>query len=1749
MTQPPDPAERREPSRAPDGRPPRRGRGGPRDDTARRAPDGAGPESGSGRTRGASRNDREIPGGAQHGRGNGRNGNQRGGDDPQRDPSNPRHENRHGGGGQSGGQHGPGNDQSGGQHGGGDQSGGRHGGGGQRGGQRGRGNRSRGPRRHHTEQRPAFTPEQITARRAAVPPISYPEQLPVSARRDEIAAAIRDHQVVVVAGETGSGKTTQIPKICLELGRGVEGMIGHTQPRRIAARTVAERLCDEMGVDLGNQVGYQVRFTDQVGPTTLVKLMTDGILLAEIQRDPLLRRYDTIIIDEAHERSLNIDFLLGYLATLLPLRPDLKLVITSATIDSARFAAHFGRRDRSRRSGEPHDLGALIEPAPVVEVTGRTYPVEIRYRPLVPDTATDEVGAPLEDFDAAGNLHLEDSSRAEAVDQVTGILEACDELMAEGPGDILVFLSGEAEIRDTHVALADQLGERYVPPGRSRGNDASPAARLPGAVEVVPLYARLTSAEQHRVFEPHTTRRIVLATNVAETSLTVPGIRYVVDPGTARISRFSNKTKVQRLPIEPVSQASANQRAGRCGRVADGIAIRLYSRRDYQARPEYTEPEILRTSLASVILQMAALGLGDVSRFPFVDPPEGRSVRDGVQLLVEIGALEDPKRTRVRDEPAPDGSEGHAAGRDAVTRDARAGRDAVARDARAGRDEARTGAPQAGQHESRTGTGPDAVAGVPGRDTEPAPRGPFRSPGPRLTKIGRELARLPIDPRLGRMLLEAQKNGCAAEVLVIVAALSCQDVRERPVEKQQLADQFHRRFTDPTSDFLAYLNLWRYLRVQQRDLSGSAFRRLCRSEFLNYLRVREWQDVVGQLRQLAKPLGLSMRPIALPSSGEIDAAGRAGDAGATPAGGPGGASDTVAAAVKEVGSSRDTPSADALHKSLLVGLLSNLGNYDERKRDYAGARGTRFVVWPGSGLARRTPAWVMAAELVETSRLFARTVAKIEPEWVEPAAEHLLTRVYGDPYWSTKHGAAMVTEKVMLYGMTLVADRVVPLTRIGTAEARETARELFLSNALVDGDWRAHHGFVKANEQMVARAEEVAARARQYGLLADEDARAAFFAARVPESVTSARHFDSWWKRERRANPDLLTYTLDVLLPHGSGADEGDYPDTWTQGDLTLPLRYEFAPGRHADGVTCVVPVTVLGRLRPDGFDWMVPGMAAELAVATIKGLPKRVRRELVPAPDVAAQIVPLLPAWSDVAGSPDRRPDAPSYREAFTAAARQVRGVDIDAEAWADATLPEHLRMNFRVTSERGAVLSEGSDLPALQRELAPQTADAVRSAVRGAVALAMDEATARLGRGGHGGRGGRGGRGSAAGSDGGAAGAAQRDGGRGAGAGGRGAGAGGRGAGAGGRGGARAGIDGGAPAAGGAAPALTEQPGLTDWPDVPGGRIPVDLETVGPQGLVIRGYPALIEERGPKEPGKPARVTAALRVLADPTSQVTAHRLGVRRLVLDQVRLSAQRITTRWSGEQALALASSPYANTDALVADLQLAAVTSLTDAWCAAHVDGGPGAVRTREQFADLVAHVRAGHEEEVHRLAAAVTETLRAQLDLQRVIREATSMALIGVLTDVKDQAARLVFQGFLAATPAAQLVHLPRYLRAAQRRIERARANVHADEAAAWKVHEVEDDYLDAEDRYRRDLGLPEGTPGRAGAGPWGDPAAAVAPAVARLPHDASLAGRRRTLDDVRWLVEELRVSLFAQQLGTPVKVSEQRIRKLLTGG
>lgn len=1450
--------------------------------------------------------------------------------------------------------------------------------------------RNHGRRQHKNQAAPRpFTPEQLSQRAASVPTITYPAQLPVSARQEEIAAAILANQVVIVAGETGSGKTTQIPKICLDLGRGINAMIGHTQPRRIAARSVAERIAQELGTKVSKEsiVGYQVRFTDEVSEHTLIKLMTDGILLAEIQNDPLLRRYDTLIIDEAHERSLNIDFILGYLARLLPQRPDLKVIITSATIDSERFAAHFGVEGR---------------PAPIIEVSGRTYPVEIRYRPLDgvdPDPATSQT-----------NSASASASTDEPRDQVTGILDAVDELMALGPGDILVFLAGERDIRDTEAALIDHLGPRYA------ANESS--ARLPGSVEVIPLYSRLSAAAQHRVFEKHRLRRIVLATNVAETSLTVPSIRYVIDPGVARISRYSNKTKVQRLPIEPISQASANQRSGRCGRVADGVAIRLYSQTDYEGREPYTEPEILRTSLASVILQMAALRLGNVADFPFIDPPDRRAIADGVALLTEIGAISANSKS---------------------------------------------------MHE------------------------------PRLTAIGHQLARLPIDPRLGRMLLEANKRGCASEVMVIVSALSIQDVRERPLDAQEAADAMHRRLADPTSDFLTYLNFWRYLRTQSRDLSGSAFRRMCRHEYLHYLRIREWRDVYNQLAQLARPLGINAQNIELPTRASIRAASDRLVPGSHAAGM---ANADVADAVVALGQSADTPDADAIHQSLLVGLLSNLGNYDERRREYAGARATHFTIWPGSGLRRKQYDWVMAAELVETSRLFARTVARIQPQWVEQAAKHLVKVTYGEPYWSTKKGAAMVHQRVLLYGLTLVADRPVTLASVGTDAARQAAREMFIRSGLVEGGWHARHAFVERNRELLEDTAEVERRQRTHGILADDQALFDFYDERLPEKITSAAAFDNWWKHQRQDTPKLLDFTRELLLPEGDNLD--GYPDTWHQGDLTLALTYVFEPGRLDDGVSVQVPIEVLTRLRPEGFDWLVPGMRPQLCVATIRALPKRVRRQLVPAPDTGARIWELIcQLYPQAAGEASDggtasgtgtssapggvEPIPVSFQQAFTQAAQQLRQVEITDEDWdqAQENLPEHLRMGFSVLDARGNKLGRGRNLIVLQRQLAKQSEAAVRSAVRGALAAAMDEARSKKSakskraNGAHESRNGVHGAAGANGS---------------------------------------AGAHNGARANNSAANSfatitsqsltspLKEQTNLVDWPEVPQGIIPQQIESTGRAGLLVRGYPTLVAQPTSKA------FKADLKILADVNSQLAQHAEGVLALALARTPLETARVTSRWNAKRSLFMVSAPYKSTDTLVADLCLAAGRLLAQQW-GRETSHNLAELRDRKDFELFVAWLRDRLEDQVELIAAQVEAALEAKGQLDKAVGRNTSLALLDTLQEIREQAAALIAPRFIADADPAQLAHYARYLKSLAYRLEKAAASPSQDAALAYQVREIEGQVSDAVEHAK---GLPA------------NPA------------------RAAVLRQAQNMVWELRVSLFAQQLGTAHKVSAKRITRLL---
>jgi ATP-dependent helicase HrpA len=1240
--------------------------------------------------------------------------------------------------------------------------------------------------------------------------ITYPPDLPVSARREDLLRAITDNQVVIVAGATGSGKTTQLPKMLLELGY---ESIAHTQPRRIAARTIAERIAEELGTEVGGLVGYQVRFTDRVGAGTRIKLMTDGILLNAIHRDRDLRGYDAIIIDEAHERSLTVDFLLGYLTQLLERRPELKVIITSATIDPESFSKHFGG-------------------APIIEVSGRTFPVEIRYRPLVAEQDAESLdGEPGEPVDR---------------DYLQGITDALTELSRESDGDVLVFLSGENEIRDAEDAVRGRFGDDDT--------------------EVLPLYGRLSSADQHRVFDrtraPGVRRRVVLATNVAETSLTVPGIRYVIDAGTARISRYSVRSKIQRLPIEAISQASANQRSGRSGRTSDGIAIRLYSEEDFASRPEFTEPEILRTNLAAVILQMVSLGLGDIAAFPFLTPPDSRGIADGLALLSELGAL------------------------DASTR----------------------------------GT-------------------------PRITPIGTQLAQLPIDPRLARMVVESKKYGTTREVMVIVAALSIQDPRERPLERRAQADQAHARFVDPTSDFLTYLALWNYLEDQQRDSSGNQFRRILKSEYLNYLRVREWQDVVRQLTRLSSRLRLT------------------------------------------VGEPRVDP--EGIHRSLLAGLLSQLGLRDAAKKDYVGARQTRFVLFPGSALAKKQPAAVMSAELVETSRLFARMNAAIDPAWAEPIAGTLAKRSYSEPHWEKKQGAAVAYERVTLYGVPIVPRRRIQLSRIDQSHARE----LFIRHALVEGEWDAQPAFDRANRRLRRELAELEERTRRRDILYDDEAVFAFYDRRIPADVTSTRSFEGWWKTARETTPDLLTMTAETLAAAETvDVDEDAFPSAWQQGDQTLTLTYRFEPGADDDGVTVTVPLPLLSGLSADGFDWQVPGLRDELAIALIRSLPKAIRKNVVPAADWARRLL-AAPAEPGI-GLTDhlaRRITA----ETHTA----VASSDFDQDR-----VPPHLRMRFAAVDERGRTVASGRSLRTLQAGLAPVARES----------LARSVETPRN---------------------------------------------------------------------------TLERSGITEWDF--GDLDPYRDSSHGRN--TIRAYPALVDEGG----------SVAIRLMGTPDDQAAAHPAGVRRLLLLAVPSPTVYVQEHLTNPEKLALASSPYRSTAALFEDCRLACV----DAVIAGR------SIRSRTEFEAARDEVSASIVDDMFRTVSLVARILGRAREVDRAIKAATSVHLIGALTDARRQLDTLVHPGFVSATGLDRLARLPIYLDGLLHRLDRLPENPGRDRV--W-LSEVE---LATARFFAAGGALP-------------------------LPADAPA-----PLTRARWMLEELRLSLFAQHLPTAEPVSVQRITKVLASG
>lgn len=1285
------------------------------------------------------------------------------------------------------------------------------------------------------------------------PLIEFPPELPISAHVDEITRLLADHQVIVVAGETGSGKSTQLPKIAMAAGR---TSIAHTQPRRIAARTIAERVADELGESVGATVGYKVRFTDVVSADTRLTVMTDGILLNAIHRDRTLAAWDTIIIDEAHERSLNIDFLLGFLARLLPQRPELRVIITSATIDPESFSQHFGG-------------------APVVLVSGRTYPVDVRYRPLVPDA--DEA-----DGDA---VEAEAEREVDAGLLVDGIGDAVAELCREPDGDILVFVSGEADIRDAQTAIEGRVA----------------AGRLPANLDVLPLFGRLSNAEQHRVFEPGGRagrRRVVIATNIAETSITVPGIRYVVDTGLARISRYSTRSKVQRLPIEAISQASANQRSGRCGRTSDGIAIRLYAEEDYLARAEYTDPEIQRTNLASVILQMASLKLGDVAEFPFLTPPDTRGIKDGVDLLRELGAL------------AADGS---------------------------------------------------------------------------ITRVGRDLARLPIEPRFGRMILASRDESTTREVIAIVAGLTLQDVRERPTERREAADQKHARFTDPSSDFLSIVNLWNYLEERRDALSGSAFRRLCRDEFLNYLRVREWRDLYVQLTRMAKSLRLT------------------------------------------VGEPAVNP--DGIHRAILTGLLSHMGLRDERSKnpkrpEYRGARGVKFSIFPGSGLAKHPPEALMAAELVETSRLYARTVASIELEWAEKVAGDRAVRSISEPHWDRRQGAAIAYERVTVYGLTVVERRPVQFARFDAGHARA----LFIKHALVEGEWDSPQAFDRDNRRLRKRLAEVEEATRRRDILRDDDAVYEFYAARVPDDVVSTRSFEGWWRRARRETPDLLTMTEADLLGDAPTHDQAEFPREWHSDGQKLALSYRFEPGASDDGVTVTVPLALLPRFDEEAFEDSIPGFRLDLITALIKSLPKAIRKNVVPAADNAREFLGRLDA--------DRDQTVPPLSERLAAliAAKthlQVTAADFDWER-----VPAHLRPNFRVVDDRGKTLGTSKDLRALQTRFADQAAQAVARMASEASGLVGAGAKART-------RPGRPGPGGA-----------------------------------------------GSPPPADDAPPIAARTGVTTW-DVD--EMPREF-VVRRGGLSVTAYPAY----------EATKQGVAVRICASRAEQETVHREGVRALVAASSPSPASYIRDHLSQPERLALTSAPYPSL-AVVVDDVLRAVAGDVIAGIAPDE-----LLWTRAEFENAAALFAQGVIDKSYELVALVARIMRGVRDVDVAISSVASPSFFGPLADVREQVGALVYPGFVAATGAAQLRRIPVYLAAAAQRVQKLVDDPHRDRQGSAEVEAAVAAY-------------------RAAGG--------VRPAPASQPRD---------LTAVRWMLEELRVSVFAQKLGTSGPVSLVRIQKAL---
>ncbi|MGN0094986.1 MAG: ATP-dependent RNA helicase HrpA [Corynebacterium sp.] len=1300
--------------------------------------------------------------------------------------------------------------------------------------------------------------------------LSFPESLPVSARRDEIMAAIRDNQVVIVAGETGSGKTTQLPKMCLELGRGADKRIGHTQPRRIAARSVADRIADELGEkagEPGSRVGYKIRFDDHVNRSTAVKLMTDGILLAEIQRDRLLKAYDTIIVDEAHERSLNIDFLLGYLRELLPRRPDLKVIITSATIDPESFAAHFADADGT--------------PAPVIEVSGRTYPVEVRYRPLTRLVEDNRSGVDAPAF------------REVETDPLEGLLEATRELISEGPGDILCFFSGEREIRDAADALQDE---------KFRG------------VDILPLFGRLSAAEQHRVFSPGNRRRVVLATNIAETSLTVPGIKYVIDTGYARISRYSHRTKVQRLPVEEISQASAKQRSGRCGRTSDGIAIRLYSEENFQARPEFTDPEILRTHLASVILSMAALDLGDIRKFPFLQPPDSKSVRDGVQLLQELGALD-------------------TAGKSTST--------------------------------------------------------------PALTDTGRDMARIPTDPRLAKMLSSAHGNGVLEQIAVIVAALSIQDVRERPAEHQARADQLHARFS-ANSDFISVLKLWNYLQARRQELSGNKFRRLCRDEFIHYVRVLEWMDLVRQLFTVIQELRWSIPNVRHFRELTFD--------------------------LGEDQGRPVSPDETGIHKSLLAGLVTNVGMRQGNSRQFTGTRNTSFVIHPSSHLAKKPPQWVMAAELVETSQVFARTVAPVVPEWIEEIAPQLMRYSYAEPFWSSKQGAALAVEKASMLGLPVISDRRVNLSKTDP----EAARDMFIRNALVDGDWRTNHRFFLHNRELLDEAGQLEDKARRRDIVVDDETIYSFYDERLPASIVSARHFDSWWKKARQKNPHLLDMTPEALIGSDGGAAQArEFPDTWRQGSMEFDLTYVFRPGDPADGITMRIPLPLLAGVTDRDTKWLVSGMREELCVALIRTLPKPLRTSVVPAAQFARAALDRMTPY-----------DGP-VDQALADALRSLGGTGIGATDFDWNRVPAHLRMTYAAVDRRGKVIAASKDLGDLQERLSGEITQSIASA------------TARSSQG-HG-------RSSPSPLD---SAAHQQSG--------------------------RRKKDQRGSAGGGGILARSE-----NWTAEGIGTIPESVETVV-DGQTTSAYPALVAAASERGNG--------VVLKAFPTAQAAAGQQfsTVLEMMVDACQVSTKQTVKGLPLRQRVAVDTYPHGGPDALVDDCRVLACRELLNRF-------GP-VIRDPERCAEAVTAAREKGPGLVRQIFVAISPAVLAVSDMSQELEGWDGAAI----DEMRGQLDFYLGPHRVAKNGVENLRHVPRYVAAMKSRLSMMESDPDREAALDDQVRECTE---------------------------------AIAETRKRLPAARSASPQFK---DVEWLVEEFRVSLFAQNLGTSRPASAARVKKAL---